>query len=364
MMDIGEKSQPAGDPPDSAGVWVRKVTKSFGGGMACPKRVLAADFVKKDGAAGEPVVTIEEEVLEVMNGLWKLCMIVKVLGRTVPITVLSRKLRELWKPRGAMYVTDLPRQFFTIRFEVEDEYLAALTGGPWRAFRIYLMDDIVTTPVWVRLTNIPVNFYHETILLSIAEGLGRPLKVDIPTLNIDRARFARICVEVDLSMPLKGTMVINGERYVVSYEGLTVICSRCGIFGHMVHKCPKIEQDRVALVVTEAMPINVTKEKDEDDGFTVVRKLGRRNEAQTRRELSAAGGPQENLGRNLRDITGRKVSGDIVIANSFGTLKEDTIPSSIRKVDICMDGDKENESLVVKPVEEKSTVQEKESGGL
>lgn len=56
-------------------------------------------------------------------------MIVKILGRTVPISILNKKLRELWKPRGAMFVMDLPRQFFMVRFEVEDEYLAALTRG-------------------------------------------------------------------------------------------------------------------------------------------------------------------------------------------------------------------------------------------
>lgn len=98
---------------------------------------LSLDF--PDGEEGEPVITIGEEVLEAMNGLWKRCMIVKVLGRQIPISVLHRKLRELWKPKGEMYVMDFPRQFFMVRFELEEEYLAALTGGPWRVFGNYLM---------------------------------------------------------------------------------------------------------------------------------------------------------------------------------------------------------------------------------
>lgn len=57
-------------------------------------------------------------------------MIVKVLGRKVSVAVLSKRLRELWKPEGTMYVLDLPRNFFMVRFAVEEEYLAALTGGP------------------------------------------------------------------------------------------------------------------------------------------------------------------------------------------------------------------------------------------
>ncbi|KAG2293405.1 hypothetical protein Bca52824_040074 [Brassica carinata] len=145
-----------------------------------------------------------------------------------------------------------------IRFEREDEYLAALIGGPCRAFGSYLMvrawspefdplrDDIVTTPVWIKLANIRVNFYHHLILMGIAKGLGTPIGVDLTTLNVERARFARICVEVNLAKPLKGTVLINGERYFVAYEGLSNICSKCGIYGHMVHGCPRTIAERVA----------------------------------------------------------------------------------------------------------------------
>lgn len=145
MADIGDKGRSPGDPPDNSRSWAQRVGGRNVGGITMPESVMADEFVSErlrlefpNGEDGEPVITIGSEVLEAMNGLWKQCMIVKVLGRTVPIAVLNRKLRDLWKPRGAMYVMDLPRQFFMIRFEVEDEYLAALTGGPWRAFGSYL----------------------------------------------------------------------------------------------------------------------------------------------------------------------------------------------------------------------------------
>lgn len=67
-----------------------------------------------------------------------------------------------------------------VRFEKEEEYMAALTGGPWRVFGSYLMvqawcpnfdplrEEIVTTPALIRLANIPINLYHISILLGIA----------------------------------------------------------------------------------------------------------------------------------------------------------------------------------------------------
>ena len=257
MEDIGGKERPPGDPPDVPGSWVRKVVGSSEGGMPVPEEVVDERFVESklslefpNGEDGEPVITIGEEVLTAMNSLWKRCMIVRVLGRNVPILSLRRKLIELWKPKGSMFVMDLPRHYFMVRFELEEEYMAALSGGPWRAFGSYLMvqawspefdplkDEIVTTPVWVRLSHIPVNFYHKTILMGIAKGLGRPIKVDLTTLKFERARYARICVEVNLNKPLKGSVMVNGERYYVSYEGISAICSMCGMFGHLVHACP------------------------------------------------------------------------------------------------------------------------------
>ncbi|XP_010480590.1 PREDICTED: uncharacterized protein LOC104759346 [Camelina sativa] len=241
MSECGVQDRPSGDLPDGHRSWVQKVIGSSAGKRRVPEVLLDDAFVDSrmrlefpNGEDGEPVVTIGAEILDVMNGMWKQCMIVKVLGRNISIAVLSRKLRELWNPKGGMYVLDLPRQFFMIRFDIEEEFLAALTGGPWKAFGSYLMvkawspefdplrDEIVMTPVWIRLTNIPLNFYHQSILMRLAKGLGSPIKVNMMTLNVERARFARVYVEVNLRKPLKGTIMINGERYFVAYEGLTI----------------------------------------------------------------------------------------------------------------------------------------------
>lgn len=296
-------------------------------------------------------------------------MIVKVLGRNIAISVLSRKLRELWKPRGAMHVMDLPRHFFMVRFELEEEYLAALTGGPWRAFGSYLMaqawspefdplrDDIVTTPVWVRLSNIPVNFYHKAILMGIARGLGKPIRVDLTTLNFERARFARICVEVNLTKPLKGTIMINGERYFVSYEGLSNICSTCGLYGHAVHNCPKGVPDRVVETVGQSAPAVVNESRQTEEGFTMVRRQGRRtgvNEPSASKVVAVGVSPAEH-GRNLREIPADRISGNIrqnpvnmnagniPISNRFGGLDEDTILQPKEGFNQSV-GNKENES--------------------
>lgn len=53
------------------------------------------------------------------------------------------------------------------------------------------------TLVWVRIPCLNIVYYDESILLTLE--VGKPVKVDIHTLQVERGRFARICVEIDLN---------------------------------------------------------------------------------------------------------------------------------------------------------------------
>lgn len=107
------------------------------------------------------------------------------------------------------------------------------------------------------------------------------------------------CVDVNLKKPLKGTVVINGERYFVPYEGLTNIFSGCGLYGHMVHDCPHAVLERAIVV----RPVSETRKsngnRQEDDGFTVVRRTNQLSEQHTRKVVFSVGGSCENHDRNL-----------------------------------------------------------------
>ncbi|CAA7029676.1 unnamed protein product [Microthlaspi erraticum] len=361
MMDIPRKGQLPGKPPDGVTSWISMVTGTSAGGRPNPESLLTDEFVMErlsvefpNGADGEAVITIGQEVLEVMNGLWKQCMIVKVLGRTVPIAVLSKKLQEMWRPQGVMTVLDLPRGFFMVRFGVEEEYLAALTGGPWKMFGSYLLvqawssefdplkDEIVTAPVWVRLSHLPVNFYHRSILMGIAKGLGKLLRVDQTTLNVERARFARICVEVNLRQPLKGSMMINGERYYVSYEGLTNICSGCEIYGHALHQCPRRVSPVSVEPESERALVEEASRGDAEAGFVMARNLRQSAATAQRPVVFAAKSVREPPRRALKEIPQRQSLGNISLSNTFDRLREDIAEIEVGEGNGVNAGDKEN----------------------
>ncbi|KAL1221552.1 hypothetical protein V5N11_004128 [Cardamine amara subsp. amara] len=218
-----------------------------------------------------------------------------------------------------------------------------------------LRDDIATTPVWVRLSNIPVNFYHKTILMGIARGLGKPIKVDLTTLNVERARFARICVELNLKKPLKGTVMINGERYFVSYEGLTNICPQCGLYGHMVHTCPRGVHERAVTPLAPRGTENMSVVNQLEDGFIAVRQTGRRSDLATRRAGPTVGSGKGNMERNHQQSAKNKDTENVVISNIFGRLEEDMETLELREEDTILLEKREEVSLAGDNKENKNT---------
>jgi hypothetical protein len=69
--------------------------------------------------------------------------------------------------------------------------------------------------------------------------MGSTVKVDKNTLMQERGKYARICVEVDLTKSLLAMFMIKGRKYNVEYEGLHLLCKTCGKFGHYSEGCPE-----------------------------------------------------------------------------------------------------------------------------
>ncbi|CAN1138858.1 hypothetical protein LINPERHAP2_LOCUS10929 [Linum perenne] len=61
--------------------------------------------------------------------------------------------------------------------------------------------------------------------------------MDLATAEGARARYARVCVEVDLSKPLLRKYMIGDRVFYVEYESLENICHSCGIYGHKIDAC-------------------------------------------------------------------------------------------------------------------------------
>ncbi|XP_016186131.1 uncharacterized protein LOC107627827 [Arachis ipaensis] len=157
----------------------------------------------------------------------------------------------MWGKQGSIEVIDIGNDFFIVKFFSQEDLDFALTGGPWKIFDHYLAirpwkpnfnpveATVDTIAAWVRLPGLAIEYYDEEMLKKIGNVIGQTMKVDVNTAEKSRGKFARLCVQLDLTAPLVAQYSINGVKYGVEYEGLYNICFACGMVGHEQNNCPK-----------------------------------------------------------------------------------------------------------------------------
>jgi hypothetical protein len=129
--------------------------------------------------------------------------------------------------------------------------------GPWFIYDHYLTvqewkpnfnpisDTIKEVAVWMRISGLPIEYYDSQILSFIGNNVGKTVKVDKNTLAQERGKYARLCVQVDLTKPLLAMFTLKGRKYTIEYEGLHMLCMTCGRFGHYKEGCPAKKNDAV-----------------------------------------------------------------------------------------------------------------------
>ncbi|GAA0145571.1 hypothetical protein LIER_05740 [Lithospermum erythrorhizon] len=196
-----------------------------------------------------PLITISDSTLSRIRAPWKLSLITKCYGKRLGFQYLSLKVKQLWPTKGTISIIDLGDDFFITRFSLEEDYLKALHGGPWFINGFFLATRLwepnfnphsTTTKsgaVWLRLPSLPVEYYDIEILKDVGSQVGTLLCIDTRTVNNERGRFARICVQIDLDKPIIPSIIIGNHSQNILYENVH-LCFECGLLGHDSLNCP------------------------------------------------------------------------------------------------------------------------------
>lgn len=196
-----------------------------------------------------PKIVVERTVIENMCSPWKDALVVSLLGKRLGYKLMKSKLTSLWRLSGEFDLMDVDNGFYMVKFDRDEDKEKVMGGGPWMIFDHYLAvatwspefispaARVKKTLAWIRIPGLNVVFYDESYLMSAARAIGRPVKLDKSTLRAERGRFARICVELDLDKPVVGKICLENFWYKIEYEGLHVICTKCGCYGHRYREC-------------------------------------------------------------------------------------------------------------------------------
>ncbi|KAJ1414250.1 Zinc finger, CCHC-type [Sesbania bispinosa] len=290
-----------------------------------------------------PTINISKAELTDACRPWRRSIMVKLLGKRLGMRFLRQRLLKMWQPEGSMEMIDLENDYYLIRFSNMEDVMRVFEGGPWMILDHYLLlrrwhpeffpheDEFKRVAVWVRIPGLPIEYYDRNILWKIGGSLGNMLKMDGNTLRqkepsrddefvTERAKFARISVEIDLRKVLVSTFKLNGRYYKVEYEGLHQICFHCGRYGHRRNACSLLQRvpegydgeqnvEQAATTATEAHQAgeNAKTEKNQSDeifgSWMIAQRKARRNVRELRKD--------NNNGRKIL-----VVDNDVLAANN------------------------------------------------
>nr|XP_009794210.1 PREDICTED: uncharacterized protein LOC104241008 [Nicotiana sylvestris] len=197
----------------------------------------------------EGSIPLSPEEKERLYMPWKFSVIIKIFKRKMPHHMLRSRLINLWKPSEQLILVDLGWDFFIVKFSLEESMVKALHLGPWfvsghfqsvRKWEPKFVPHeatLTSTAIWIRLPQLPTEFYDKVILEKVGRKLGKLLKIDQCTSSTLRGRYARICIQVPQETPVEISVIIGDQKQLVVYEGEGTLCTSCGRIGHTASKC-------------------------------------------------------------------------------------------------------------------------------
>lgn len=192
------------------------------------------------------------EVQCIFSNLEKKAVICRFNGFWPKTEALYEWIHTIWTKNCQIHLCS--KGFFIVIFLEVEEKEKILNEGPWfwGSAGLFVTPwfpefDANTTvvsrmPVWVRLHNLPLHFWHFRTLTAIGNTLGKMLKIDTDRHLKGIFTFARICVEVDLSQGLPESIFLNFNntqwKQPLDYENTAFRCRGCQQTGHFLKACP------------------------------------------------------------------------------------------------------------------------------
>ncbi|KAF7801271.1 reverse transcriptase [Senna tora] len=185
---------------------------------------------------------------------WENALIIRLWGKVLDQAGLSHKISEIWKLKLIPQLINIVLGFFVvIPGCVEDKWKALLAGITFiDGHFLYVKSWIpcfnpsnalqeVFSPVWIKMNNLPIEFFNPKVLVRIGNAVGSFLGMDEPTHSLTLARYAHICVLIDLRKQIPPFIELNSFTQELIVEGGSGFCLECGCSNHSTASCRRKE---------------------------------------------------------------------------------------------------------------------------
>jgi len=192
------------------------------------------------------------------------------------------KTRKDWNfVKGQIDYLELGNGWILFRFSNLHDISLVWNGRPWHVSGLNLVlrrweplfDPFSATiqriDQWIKITRLPLELWEEDTLKQLLQHVGQFIRVDDIILNRSKGKYARVCLNIDITKPLKGSLFIplpNNPKPLevpISYEGLHEVCALCGSNAHALESCPETPKGPLKVIVEKFRATKLLNECDQ-----------------------------------------------------------------------------------------------------
>ncbi|XP_048489882.1 uncharacterized protein LOC125491854 [Beta vulgaris subsp. vulgaris] len=198
---------------------------------------------------GELVAQLIKKKVDCMSEKWENALIIYVICQNPSLMAITKYCKTQWAPKCEFKVFKHDEGYYVVNLETREDRDSTLYFGPhlffgkamivkqWTANFNFHNEVLRVVPIWIKLLNLPLNCWCPESLSRIGSAVEVPIYADECTTKQLRISFARILVEMDVTVTVPHEINIADSEGVtfkqkVVYDWLPQFCQKCQKVGH------------------------------------------------------------------------------------------------------------------------------------